>query len=466
MVMPTLASKVADVQGALDTLARQHKVPGAALGIASGDEQIELATGVANRNTKVPVTTSTLFQIGSNTKVYTATLAMQLVDEVLVDLDAPVRKYVPELELADEAALPKITVRMLLTHSSGMEGDYFEDFGRGDDAIERNIASYGSLGQIHDPGEMWSYCNSGWVLLGRLVEKVRGEPYHKVLRDKLLTPIGAPATTVLMEEMLARSCAVGHMLMPGMTEPAVPPSVMLPPAGSPAGSLTCSTPAEVLRFVRMHLDGGRAKDGTPVLSAESVKAMQQPQTKLPRSSLASGMGLGWILNEWDGERVIGHGGGTIGQLSFLQVLPDRRFAVILLTNCSTGTALWRDLSRYVYEEFTGVHVPEMTKAPEVGPEIDPAPYVGSYSRLGIDIDVKTEGGKLLLSTKASGVLASVSPPQTGVLRPIDNELFLTNLAGNDLLVQFMDFDRNGCPKYVHAGGRVSRRVEKKTKSKK
>ncbi len=203
--MATLASKIVDVQTALDALARQHKVPGAALGIASGDERIELVSGVANVNTGVPVTTSTLFQIGSNTKVYTATLVMQLVDEGLVDLDAPVRKYLPELKLGDPKAAPKITVRMLLTHTSGIEGDYFVDHGRGDEGIERYVEALSGIGNVYPPGEMWSYCNSGWVVAGRLVEKLRGAPYHKVLHDRLLTPIGAATTTLLMEEMLARS---------------------------------------------------------------------------------------------------------------------------------------------------------------------------------------------------------------------------------------------------------------------
>ncbi len=102
--MATLSSKISDVQAALDTLRRQHKVPGATLGVLSGTELVDFASGVANRNTGVSVTTGTLFQIGSNTKVYTATLVMQLVHEGLVELDAPVRRYVKDLELADTKA--------------------------------------------------------------------------------------------------------------------------------------------------------------------------------------------------------------------------------------------------------------------------------------------------------------------------------------------------------------------------
>ena len=145
--MATLASKIGDVEAALETLIEQHKVPGASLGILQGDEVIEVATGIANKHTGVPVTTRTLFQIGSNTKVYTATLIMQLVDEGLIDLDAPAKKYVRDLELADRKARDTITVRQLLTHTSGIEGDYFDPFGRGDDGIEKYVQGIGRGGK-------------------------------------------------------------------------------------------------------------------------------------------------------------------------------------------------------------------------------------------------------------------------------------------------------------------------------
>jgi CubicO group peptidase (beta-lactamase class C family) len=458
--MPTLASKISDVQAALETLARQHRVPGASLGIIHGDELVEFATGVANKNTGVPVTPATLFQIGSNTKVYTATLVMQLVDEGLVDLDAPVKKYLPELRLADAKAREAVTVRQLLTHTSGIEGDHFEDFGRGDDGIEKFVGSLKNIGQIYAPGEMWSYCNTGWTMLGRLVEKLRGKPYHKVLREKLLAPIGAHATTILMEEMLARSCAVGHVVVPGAQQPIVPPTVMMSPSHAPAGSMTTSTPAEVLRFVRMHLNGGRARDTTQVLSEASVKAMQQPQIKLPESSPGNAMGLGWILSEWEGERVIGHGGGTIGQLSFLQVLPDRPFGVCLLTNSTTGGALWRELSRYLFPEFADVKPNEIPSVPEIAPKLDLSKYTGSFRRLGLNVDLKVDAGALVGELRPTGSLAKLgNPPQPVTLRPVNKDLFLANMSGEEMPAQFLDFDRTGRPRYLHVGGRVGRRVD-------
>lgn len=463
--MSTLASRIADVQAALDTLARQHKVPGASLGILHGDELVEFVTGVANRNTGVPVTPSTLFQIGSNTKLYTATLVMQLVDDGLVDLDTPVRKYLPELKLADRKAQDVVTVRMLLTHTSGIEGDVFRDGGRGDDGIKRYVEMLGDIGLLTRPGELWSYCNTGWTILGRLVEKLREQPYHQVLRERILKPIGALTTTVLMEDMLAHSCAVGHVLAPGQREPAVPPAVMMSPSHAPAGSMAVSTPAEVLRFVRMHLEGGRARDASRVLSEESTRAMQQPFAKLPFiPQLGTQMGLGWMLDEWDGERVLGHGGNTIGQGSYLKILPDRPFAVILLTNSTTGGALWRDLARFVFTELAGVRPAENPKAPAEPPSIDVRKYVASYSRYGIEIEIKLDKSALVASVKATHELAAPdAPPQTGRLFAVDRETFLFNLGGEHVVAHFLDFDRDGRPKYVHIGARASKRVALRAK---
>jgi CubicO group peptidase (beta-lactamase class C family) len=292
-----------------------------------------------------------------------------------------------------------------------------------------------------------------------MVEILRGAPYHKVLRERLLDPLGLRTTTVLMEEMLAHSCAVGHVILPGQPDPIVPPMVMMSYSHAPAGSMTTSTPGEVLRFVRMHLDGGRARDGSRVLSAASVKSMQQVQAKLPVSVLGQEMGLGWILAEWDGERMIGHGGGTIGQTSFLHALPERGFGVCLLTNSATGFLLWRDLGRYVFDELAGVRIPDIPRPPAEPPAVDLGRYAGTYRRLGVDMQIAPEGDGLAVEVRNTGALAELAPPQKGILRPIDAEVFHFSVGGVEAgLAQFMEFDRSGRPRWLHAGGRVSRRV--------
>jgi CubicO group peptidase (beta-lactamase class C family) len=188
--MTTLVARLDDIQHRLDALARRHRVPGAALAIGQGDELLDFATGVISNRTGVAATPDTLFQIGSNTKLMTTTLIMQLVDAGEVELDEPVRRYVPALELAEPGAAEAITIRQLLTHTSGIEGDYFAEFGRGDDAVERYVASLRDIGLVHQPGQMWSYCNSGFVLAGHVAERLTGQPYHQLLRERVCEPLG------------------------------------------------------------------------------------------------------------------------------------------------------------------------------------------------------------------------------------------------------------------------------------
>src|SRR5215213_131181 len=127
------------VQARLDALAERHHVPAAVVGVLRDGDVEVVATGVLNVETGVRATPDSLFQIGSITKVYTATLALQLADEGTLDIDVPIAAVLPELRLAEPHATARVTMRHLLTHTSGIEGDHFVDVGRGDDVLERYV---------------------------------------------------------------------------------------------------------------------------------------------------------------------------------------------------------------------------------------------------------------------------------------------------------------------------------------
>ena len=157
-----------------------------------------------------PVSADSVFQIGSITKVWTATLAMQLVEQGALDLDAPVRDVLPELRLGDESVAARVTVRHLLTHTSGIDGDIFTDTGRGDDVLAKYVEVLADARQLHPLGETFSYCNSGFGLLGRVIEKVTGQVWDTVLRERIITPLGLTRTGTLPEEALLWDAALGH----------------------------------------------------------------------------------------------------------------------------------------------------------------------------------------------------------------------------------------------------------------
>ena len=156
------------LQERLTELARKHGVVGASLAVRLGDEEAVAATGVLNLRTQQPATPESVFQFGSITKVWTATLVMQLVDEGLLDLDEPVVRYLPEFRVASPALTAAVTTRHLLDHTSGIDGDYFPDFGRGDDCLARYVEGMAGLEQVHPLGATMSNCNTAVVLLGGL----------------------------------------------------------------------------------------------------------------------------------------------------------------------------------------------------------------------------------------------------------------------------------------------------------
>src|SRR3954449_468649 len=189
-------------QERLALLAEKHGVPGASLAILEGDEVAEAAYGVLNIRTGVEATPDSVFQIGSVTKVWTATLVMQLVDEGLLDLDAPVVTYLPDFRVADADVTRTVTTRHLLAHSSGIDGDLFLDPGRGDDCVEKYVAACADLGQNHPLGATMSYCNSGYTVLGRLIEVLRDQTWDAVVKERLFAPLGLTTAGTLPEEAL------------------------------------------------------------------------------------------------------------------------------------------------------------------------------------------------------------------------------------------------------------------------
>src|SRR5579875_3940922 len=188
--MASFADVTAWITDRLPELLRENEVPGAAIAVYADGEVFDFASGVLSKGTGVEATTESLFQIGSITKVWTATLVMQLVDDGLIELDAPVQKYLPDFALADQTAASTLTVRQLLSHTAGFEGDVFTDTGMGDDCVEKYVASLETDAQLFPPGELFSYNNAGFCVLGRLVELLREKPFDECLRERLFAPLG------------------------------------------------------------------------------------------------------------------------------------------------------------------------------------------------------------------------------------------------------------------------------------
>jgi CubicO group peptidase (beta-lactamase class C family) len=458
----------ADLEQKLAELIARHNVPGAQLAVLDGDDVVEVAAGVLSLRTGCPVTTDALFLPGSIGKVYTATLVLMLADEGLIDLDKPVRSYLPDFEVRDHHARDSVTVRDLLTHSSGFDGDVFLDTGRGDDALARYITQIADLPQICEPGKIWSYSNSGFAVLGRLIEVVGDTIYETALRDRLLTPLQLQHSVVFPEDAIPHPLSVGHV-----PDPEDPESYVVSQqwglfrSCGPMGASLVASAGDVIRFALLHLDGGVAPDGTRLLSAESVAAAQVPQIELVDDTvLGEAWGLGWILDHFGDVAVLGHDGNSMGQNAFMRLAPDERFGFCLQTNVESALAMYRELAGWLFGERVGV-------APRQDPEplgsrtvADAERYVGSYHRAGLSFEVaQLEDGSLAVSIEATHGAAEMMdlPPMDDLpLVPVardDSFLLKLPISDSELLAVFFNpDDESAAPSYVHFGGRAHKRV--------
>ncbi|WP_181774190.1 serine hydrolase [Amycolatopsis pittospori] len=448
-------------QRRLAELARKHRVPGAALGITriGDDAEVHASCGVLNTATGVEVTEESVFQIGSISKVWTSTVVMQLVDDGLLDLDAPIADVLPELRLADPDVAKQVTMRHLLTHTSGIDGDVFTDTGRGDDCLERYVEILDEAAQNHPLGVTFSYCNSGFVLMGRVIEKLTGLGWDAAMREKLFTPLGLTHTVTLPEEALMFRAAVGHAVS-GDDDPKPVPVWGLPRNMGPAGLITATT-KDVLGFARLHLTGGLTPSGERILTTASATAMASKQADLPdKHTIGDSWGLGWIRDDWSGRRVIGHDGNTIGQAAFLRLLPDQGLAVTLLTNGGNTRDLYEELYREIFAELADVAMPRPLEPPATPVTVDASRHIGVYERAGALTEVFAEGDGLRIRQTVTGPLADLMPEKTMEfdLIPVTDSLFVFRQPGTQTWVSVTFYNLPTGEPYVHYGVRATPKV--------
>ncbi|SCX59689.1 CubicO group peptidase, beta-lactamase class C family [Klenkia marina] len=444
----------------LPALLAEHDVPAAAVAVSVGGEVVEAAAGLLSRATGVEATTDSVFQIGSVTKVWTATLVMQLVDEGVVDLDAPVRQYLPDLRLGDESAAAAITVRQLLAHTAGFEGDVFTDTGRGDDALERYLGELAEVEQLFTPGELFSYNNAGYCVLGRLVEVLRGKPYDQCLTDHLITPLGLTTASPSPYEAIVHRVAVGHVTpAPGADQVPAPVWAMVR-SNAPAGSMLAMSARDLVGFGRLHLSGGVAPDGTRLLAEATVAAMREPQVRLPELRvLGDAWGLGWELFDGPGG-VHGHDGNTIGQASFLRLVPEHDLAVALLTNGGNPYALYADVVGHVLRELAGLEPRALPTPPADPVPVDTARVTGTYESLVYDLVVSADDdGRTWLQIVPKDPLVDMTdgPERTELVGYGPDALIpVQGQMGLHIPHVFLGDDGSGRARFLHLGRAVRR----------
>ncbi|MEU6882198.1 serine hydrolase domain-containing protein [Streptomyces sp. NPDC046712] len=446
----------------IEQTATKFGVPGVSVGVWADGRETFASHGVTSLDNPLPVDKDTLFQLGSTTKTFTATALMRLVADGRLELDAPVRRYVPELVLADEKAAADITVMNLLNHTSGLSWNIITDTGDGDDALAAFVAKMAELELIGEPGDRASYSQAGYNLLGRVLENVTGLTYEQAVASLLFEPLGLSNSFFGTADVMTRRFAVGHNPDEDGNL-AVAKEWRLTRGNNPGGGLASSA-AEVLRWARFQLGDGLTENGERLLPTELLHRMREQTVELRGSNLGDGFGICWFLREVDGVRTIEHGGSTNGQFVELVIVPERNFAVVALSNSgSDGSPFNRAAVRWALEHYLGV----VDKDPEPLPydEARAQEVVGAYDNDAMTLTVATDGTGLTLAAAIKPEIreaadfempADYEPAAMGLL-PGDDE-FIVTAGGLKGQRGFFSRDASGAIVGIDLGGRIFNRV--------
>jgi CubicO group peptidase (beta-lactamase class C family) len=362
-----------------------HRAPGSVVAVAAAGEAPDVVA--------VNGDPDTLYDIGSVTKVMTATLVLQHVARGDLTLDDPVADHVPEFRLDPPEATGAVTVRHLLAHTSGIDrADGFADTGDGDDAVARYVAEVvAGAPLLHPPGERWSYCNAGYTVLGRLVEVLDGRPWDDALAERVFAPAGMTATTIARLDP-GRPVSTGHRYDPDAGGIVVE-TRRVPRSVGPAGNVL-ATAGDLVAFAEA-LTGGRGVLLDPDLAAGML---------LPQAELRTGhQGLGWAL---PAPGMAAHGGSTPGGTALLGTAPG--LGTVAVVADGPGAAA---IGGAVLASLFGFPAEPAAPAPGDGPDVAPEACTGRYERYWVtqDIALDGDGGGLVATTTFDPALHDLFP---------------------------------------------------------
>lgn len=389
---------------------RARRIPGVAVGVLHGDEEYYAGLGVTSLNNPLPVTPDTLFQCGSISKTMLGSALMALVDGGLLELDAPIRRWLPAFALKDDQAAQRVTLRHLLTHTGGWLGDHFNDFGFGADAVARIVEEMATLPQWTPLGSTWSYNNVGFAAAALVMQAVTGRAYEDIVRERVFAPLGMTRSTFWPTEVMTQRFAVGHNVVGGNAQVATPWEIGR--ANHPAGGVN-TTVRDLLRYARMHVD-----NGAPVLSRRAAQVMRRSHG--PSTGRWS-TGLTWWLGRLntkadapldpEGELLLHHGGATNGFTAQLRIVPGRRFAVALLTNSDDGSSLNDEVSSSALRSMLGLSFDAVTKETLTPAQL--RKYEGTYTAHLDAQDLRVRDGRLYAQARYLGRFPTPDAPVHG-----------------------------------------------------
>jgi CubicO group peptidase (beta-lactamase class C family) len=407
----------------------RHAVPGGAVALHYYDQQWSAGFGVTNVDHPLPIEETTLFQVGGITKLVTALALAILAEGGWIDLDEPVRSYLPSLRLADARVAERVTVRQLLNHTGGWYGDDLGGGESGPDAAARYLPRLASAPQLLPLGTRFSINDSGYVVAARILEEMSGRSYPAAVRALVLAPLGMTRSFFEAREVVTTRYAIGHALDGG--QPKVHRGWTTVPAALAAAGGLCASVQDLLRL-GMALKG----DEPSLLSKAGLAAFHEPTTDrgvLGREEFA-GFGVGVMVWEAGGNRYFGQTGSTDYQVARLVYHPAADFVLALATNAASGERAIADVLPFALEQYIAITTPPLAIYETATSTLNELAgrYGFSDSKLGPSIAVVVREGMLRFDYGGDARLELVAPDSVvvaeGPLRGTRAE-FLRDSAG-------------------------------------
>lgn len=391
---------VADAITIFDLWVEQHlahrNLPGLSIAVVSDQEIVwSKGYGFSDVERMIPATPSTVYRIGSITKLFTSTAILQLRDAGKLRLDDPVSRHLPWFKVPDPFPdAPEVTIRQLLTHTAGLPRE--AGFPYWTDHVfptrEELAGSVPRLGLINPPESTYHYSNLGMSLLGEIVTVVSGRPWAAYVQENILGPLGMSSTRTAPDGEILQRLATAYMLEgPDGTRKTM--EYYDAGAIAPAGGIV-STVEDLGRFASLQFRSGPA-GGNQVLKGSTLREMHRVHWVY--DSFSGGRGLGFAVTRRDGKNFVGHGGSIGAHVTNLLTLPGEKIAVIVAINADDGSPY--TVARQAYSVFAPP-IREAVREPSP-PKPDPDPawqrYVGRYSDpWGWEYEVLILGGDLVI----------------------------------------------------------------------
>ncbi len=426
------SAALAAIEAKVEARRAELGIPGMSLAIIKDGQVIYLkGLGYKDFEKKVPVTPDTQFAIGSSTKAFTALTVLMAHDEGKLSLDASPRTVMPYFKMADPETDKNITIRDLLTHSSGLNRT---DIAMISGRLTRQelIRVAGEAKPVAKLREQFGYQNLMYTAAGEVVAVVEKKPWEKVVPEKIFKPLGMTNSVMSISEMeKAKDYSFGYSYNFDTKETERLPFRALEQV-APAGSINSSA-RDMAKWIKFVLAGGTV-DGKRLVSGESFAEWLKPQMKVNPNGTVN-YGLGWFIRQWNGKTVVEHGGNIDGFNALVAMIPEENLGFVMLTNV-TGSTLGNELMPIVWENILG-----KPNGPD-GPVAAPGNEVGRYrfQQAGFDIEVKMQDGKLvaLAPNQPTYVLENTRPgrfrmtgaPDGFFITFRDNEIYLEQPHGN------------------------------------